>query len=219
MAEIWEERYTNEKGQKESARVFSMFQTFLMQKQKPRSLKQLVADLCFDGELSETVQKTTEFKRKYNSIQRNSSRYNWNDRATAYDTYLRKSYAKQKMNLIAQMEMEGLATMMERMADVNRNHEEFCEEETELVVVGDSLQERPVRKTAKIKADNDYANSVKTFWETVYLIANGGATKTINKNRDSVKVEADVKAKVDNDTIYDIVDKQLATDEDTAKND
>lgn len=217
MAEIWEERYTNEKGRKESARVFSMFQTFLMQNQRPRSLKQLVADLCFDGDCSEEIQKTTEFKRKYNSIQRNSSHYNWNDRATAYDTYLRKSYAKQKMNLIAKMEMEGLATMIERMADVNRNHEEFCEEETELVVVGDSLQERPVRKTTKIKADNDYANSVKTFWETVYLIANGGATKTINKNRDNVKVEADVKTKLDNKTIFDIVDKELL--EDNERND
>lgn len=219
MAEIWEQRYTNEKGQKESARVFSMFQTFLIQKQKPRSLKQLVADLCFEGDLSQEIQKTTEFKRKYNSIQRNSSRYNWNERATAYDSHLRKVYAKQKMNLIAQMEMEGLATMMERIADVNRNHEDFCAEETEMVVVGDSLQERPVRKTAKIRADNDYANSMKTFWETVYLIANGGATKTINKNNDSVKLEADVKAKLDNDTIFDIVDKQLSADAENGKND
>ena len=217
MAEIWEERYTNEKGKKESAKVFSMFQQYLDQKQRPRSLKQLTADICFNGDLSEQVQASAEFKRKYNSMQRNSSRYDWNDRATAYDSYLRKIYAKQKMNLIAKMEMEGLATMIERMAEVNRNHEEFCEEETELVVVGDSLQERPVRKTAKIKADNDYANSVKTFWETVYLIANGGATKTINKNRDNVKVEADVKTKLDNKTIFDIVDKELL--EDNERND
>ncbi len=212
MAEIWEERYTNEKGKKESAKVFSMFQTYLTQKQRPRSLKQLVADLYFNGDLSEQVQESIEFKRKYNSIQKNSSRYNWNDRATAYDSHLRKVYAKQKMNLIAQMEMEGLSTMIERMADVNRNHEEFCDEATEMVVVGDSLQERPVRKTAKIRADNDYANSMKTLWETIYLIQNGGTLKTVNKNKDSVKVEADVKTKLDKETIFDIVDKELLQD-------
>ena len=216
MAEIWEERYTNEKGQKESAKVFSMFQKYLDQKQ-PRSLKRLTAELCFNGDMSDQVTESAEFKKKYNTILKHSSRYEWTDRATLHDTYWRRYYAKAKMNLISKMEMEGLATMMERMADVNRNHEEFCSEETELVVVGDSLQERPVRMTAKIKADNDYANSVKTFWETVYLIANGGATKTINKNNDKVKLEADVKTKLSKETIFDIVDKELL--QDNEKND
>lgn len=216
MAEIWEERYTNEKGQKESARVFSMFQKFLDQKQRPRSLKTLTSEIYFQGDNSEKLFESKEFQRKYASIQKNSRNYKWFDRANSHDAYWRKFYQKQKLNIIATMEMEGLVTMMERMKDVNRNHEEFCAEENEFVVVGDTLQERPIRKTAKIRADNDYANSVKTFWETIYLIQNGGTLKTVNKNKDSVKVEADVKAQLDNDTIFDIVDKQLAND-DTAK--
>ena len=49
------------------------------------------------------------------------------------------------------------------------------------------------------------------------MIANGGATKTINKNKDNVKLEADVKTKLDNKTIFDIVDKELL--EDNERND
>ena len=213
MAEIWEERYTNEKGRTESARVFGMFQKFLTQKQKPRSLKQLVADLCFDGDCSQEIQETTEFKRKYNSIQRNSSHYKWNDRASAYDVYLRKCYAKQKMNMIANIEVDAIKTIIEAMERMDKNHQEFCEEETEKVVVGDTLQERPIRKSAKIHSDNEYANSLKTSLETLYLIKNGGTLKTDNKNRDTVELSADVKKKLDAKTIFDIVDTELGLDD------
>ena len=212
MAQVWEERYTNSKGKKESSKVFEMFQLFLEQP-KPRSLKQLVADLCFDGNCSEEIQKTTEFQRKYNSIQRNSSQYKWTDRANAHDTYWRKYYSKLKAELIAEKEFTQLATLFERMEDVHKNHREFCDEQTEMVVVGDTLKERPIRKTAKIHSDNEYVNSTKAFWETIYLIKNGGTLKTSNKNTDSVKLSADVKTKLDNRTIFDIVDKQLGLDD------
>ena len=210
MAEIWEERYTNPKGKKESSKVFEMFQLFLEQKQRPRSLKQLVADLCFNGDCSKEIQETTEFQRKYNSIQRNSSLYDWTDRANAYDTYWRKYNNKLKSEIIADLEVSAIQKIIEGIGRIEQNHQEFCEEETEMVVVGDSLQERPIRKTAKIHSDNEYANSLKTTFETIYLIKNGGTLKTDNKNRDTVKVSADVKSRVDNKTIFDIVDKELS---------
>ena len=214
MAEIWEQRYTNEKGKRESAKVFDMFQIFLEQKQRPRSLKKLTLDLYFNGDDSEEIQNSTEFHKKYNSIQRNSSNYDWFDRVNAHDTYWRKYRNKIKNDFIAEKEVDELITIFERMEAVHKNHKEFCEEDTEMVVVGDSLQERPIRKTAKIHSDNEYINSNKALWETIYLIKNGGTLKTSNKNNDSVKVSADVKAKLDNKTIFDIVNKELGLDED-----
>ena len=60
------------------------------------------------------------------------------------------------------------------------------------------------------KLVNSYDTSVKS----VGYIGNCGVHKTENKNNDSVKVSADVKAKLDNKTIFDIVNKELGLDED-----
>lgn len=212
MAEIWEERYTNEKGQKESTKVFDMFKLFLQQQTRPRSLKKLTIDLCFNGDFSEEILQSKEFKRKYNNIQKNSFNYKWFDRANAHDRYWMNYNNKVKAEMIAKMEVSEIQRIILAMDRIHKNHEEFCDEENELVVVGDALKERPIRKTAKIHSDNEYANSLKTAMETIYLIKNGGATKTINKNKESVKLEADVKQKVDNKTIFDIVDKELLED-------
>ena len=119
--------------------------------------------------------------------------------------------------MIADLEVSAIQSILEGMQRIEKNHQQFCEEETELVVVGDSLKERPIRKTAKIHSDNEYANSLKTTFETIYLIKNGGTLKTDNKNRDTVKVEADVKKRLDAKTIFDIVDKELL--QDNEKND
>jgi len=208
MAEIWETRYTNEKGKKESAKVFEMFQLFLQQN-KPRSLKQFTTDLYFNGQKSEELYTSKEFQRKYKSIQKNSANYKWFDRANAYDNYWRKYNNKLKSEIIADLELSAIQKIINGMERIDKNHQDFCDEETEMVVVGDSLLERKVRKTAKIHSDNEYANSMKTSLETIYLIKNGGTLKTSNKNTDTVKLSADVKQKLDAKTIFDIVDEEL----------
>ena len=64
---------------------------------------------------------------------------------------------------------------------------------------------------------NNIPSSFTPSSHTHGYIQNGGTLKTVNKNTEKVKLDADVKTKLDKETIFDIVDKELL--EDNERND
>lgn len=215
--EIWEERYTNKNGKKESAKVFSMFQKYLEQKERPRSLKKLTADIYFKGKLSQKVLQSPYFTKKYNSILKNSTRYQWRDRANAHDAYMIKQSDEALIQKVAQFRLQEFENATKRVDGHNKTYKSLKRNTTERIVVKDQLIQREIREKEKVSSEKENQEAYSLALDDVFKIVHGGIVLTqnsnTNENHTEVKVE-EVKSlkerELENESYFRELDRAMA---------
>ena len=205
--------YTNKKGKTESQ---LNHKRFLIYRDRPnRSLSKVTQKIFFPNEtLSQELTKTPQYQKKLNVIKRASSDYKWQDRAIAYDNHISEQIRNKNANTLTGFFGDELDDAIQLPKIIKIQLNEIVKQETEEIIVDGQKITRKIRPTDKIAMIQKLVNSYDTSVKSVGYIGNCGVHKTENKNNDSVKVSADVKAKLDNKTIFDIVNKELGLDED-----
>ena len=211
--EIWGGRYTNKKGKTESQ---LNHKRFLIYRDMPkRTLEKVTQQIFFpEQELSKEFKKSQKFKKKYNVIAKASSDYDWQDRAIADDTHISEQIRNKNANTLTGFFGDELDDAIQLPKIIKIQLNEIVKQETEEIIVDGQKITRKIRPTDKIAMIQKLVNSYDTSVKSVGYLGNCGVHKTENKNNDSVKVSADAKAKLDNKTIFDIVNKELGLDED-----
>ena len=201
--EIWEERFYNEERNKtESYKTFSMFQQFLKM-EKPRNLKELTKQLYPNA----TTDK--QLNTKYNSIKRNAMLYKWYERARQYDVHIIQEVDEALIQKFNDFRLAEFDNATQRVTGHNVTYNNIKKNDTEVVVTKNGLKERPKRDSDITKSEKENQEAYSLALDDVIKLLTGGVIRTENKNTDSVKVSADVKAKLDNKTIFDLVDNEL----------
>ena len=191
--EIWEERYTNKKGLTESQ---MNHKRFLIYRDMPnRSLEKVTYAVFFPNEpISQNFSKSTEFKKKYNTIKKSCGTYDWQDRAIAYDNHQSKIIQEKNFNKLASFFGDELddAINLPKIVKVEL-HKIITQEYEEIIVDGQVIQ-RKIRPSDKIAMIQKLVNSYDTSVKSVGFIGNCGVTKTSNKNESKVEVKAEAES-------------------------
>lgn len=203
---IWEQRYTNQKGKTETKKGFDLFQIYL-DMTLPRTLPKFVCEYCFNGNTSKELKKSKEFIRKYNSIYKFYKQFDWDERATAHDVYIRQRNDEALIQQFNEFRLQELPNAMKRVSSHNERFDRINENDTEVVVTKEGLKERPKRDSDRTRSEKENQESYSLAVDDVIKIFTGGVVRTENKNESNV--QANVKTELSKETIFDIVDKEL----------
>ena len=182
--QIWDERYTNEKGKKESTNVFHIFQHYL--KMFPREYPRLVQEIYFPNKkLTKELQQSSDFKRKLNLIYRYSSDFKWKERVAQRDEYRAKQldddiYIHTKEFIIGNIKNAEQSIIL-----FDKNKEEADGVDTEQVVVGDKLETRKRRQNEKADTLLKYETGKGLAIDNYFKMLNQGKIKTENTNKNT----------------------------------
>ena len=188
--EIWEDRYTNNKGQKESYKVFSMFQVFL-QMPKPRSIKKLTSQLYFNNQHTPEVYDSKQFRTKYNSIKKNSHLYKWFERAKEYDKHIIQETDEALIQQFNDFRLQELPNAIQRINGHNMTYQNIKSNDKEMVVTKQGLMERPKRDSDITKSEKENQEAYSLALEDVIKLVTGGVIRTENRNESSVELKSD----------------------------
>lgn len=186
--EIWEERYTNSKGETESQLNHNRFLTYL--NMQSRSLVKTTYAIFFpETKKSSTFSKTPQFKKKLNIIQKASSTFDWQDRAIAYDNYRAKIIQDQNLTKLTEFFGEELDDAINLPKIIKIQLNDIIKQETEEIIVDGQKIQRKIRPSDKISMIQKLINSYDTSVKSVGYIGNCGISKTQNKNESTVEVK------------------------------
>lgn len=180
--EIWEERYTNAKGQKESKKGFDLFQIYL-DMPLPRQLTKFVSQQFFNGDESTELKKSRKFIRKYNSVYKSYQLYDWDERATAHDVWLRRQNDEALVQMFNEFRAEQFPKAVERVNSLNERFEKINHNNTEIVVTKEGLKERPKRDSDRTRSEKENQESYSLALDDAIKLFTGGVVKTETKSK------------------------------------
>lgn len=191
--EIWEGRYTNKEGKKESKKGFDLFQLY-DEMPRPRSLPIFVIHTYFNDEDTEEIRKSQEYIRKYNSIYRLYRNYDWDDRADAHDVWIRQQNDKAILQEFNEFRLQELPNAMQRVTGHNVTYNNIKKNDTEVVVTKTGLKERPKRDSDITKSERENQEAYSLAIDDVIKLITGGVIRTENKNTGIMGLTADIRA-------------------------
>ena len=213
MAEIWEERYDDEKYGLEHDASWRIFNRMLSEFDRSHitvARKLILEDIAREKECfmrdpntnnddykppsEEEINERVESKRK--TIQRYSSKWHYKERLLAYDLHITQMHREQKEQMVLDWEKEQLKIALSRP---------FIHHETLRQIHEAPEDEMPISKRAYSEETNEraYYNSL----QAVYSLLHSGV-KVIEENQ-TQQININKEAKIISDTIYDVVDEAL----------
>lgn len=182
--QIWEERYTNAKGKKESTNVFKIFQHYL--KMFPRDYSKLVHEIYFPNEkYTRKLRECSDFKRKLNTIYRYSSDYSWKERCAKRDEHLAKRIDEDIYIHTKEFIIGNIKNAEQSIILFDKNKAEADGVDTEQVVVGDKLETRKRRQNEKADTLLKYETGKGLAIDNYFKMLNQGKIKTENTNKNT----------------------------------
>ena len=183
--EIWEERYTNKHGQKETVKAFQLFQHYL--NMFPRDYKTLVQQVYFNNKkLTETHKNSQEFTKRYNNIRKMAEKYDWNERVSAYDVKSTARIRDEVERDTTEFILETLEYQKQSVRLSYKKKEDDMKRENEKVVVDGNLVERPRRPSEMAETGLKNAQTTSTEVGTLFVMKNMGVEKKESKSDDTV---------------------------------
>lgn len=180
--EIWEERYTDSKGKKESNNAFELFQYYLGM--FPRNHKKLCQEVYFpDKKLEKTLINSKEFKKKLNTIYNYSTRFDWKKRCKEYNKKVGPEKLEELERFKTDMAIKCVKNAGESILYYDKKKVENEKRKTEKVVVNDELVERERRPNEVADTDLKIEKGKNLAVNNFFIIANRGVDKVETDNR------------------------------------
>lgn len=179
--QVWEERYTNNKGKKESKRTFDIFQIY-DNLPLPRSISELTRQVYYPNEKLEKARKNKDWLKKYNSIYSLYYNYDFDERATLHDNYTNKQINEALSIKGAEYRLKIFEKTVSRITLADSEADRMVRNNTEKVVVGEELLERPKRDKDQSKSllENQQMRSLAV--DDFFKLVNDNVVRTENKN-------------------------------------
>lgn len=188
--QVWEERYTNSKGKKESNNVFNLFQHYL--KMFPRDYSKLVQEIYYPNEkLTKELQESSDFKKKLNIIYRYSSNFDWKERVAKRDEALARKLDEDIYIHSKEFIISTIVNAEQSIILFDKNKAEADAVEEEQVVVGDRLETRRRRQNEKADTLLKYENGKSLAIDNYFKMVNQGKIKTENTNKNTHTIKND----------------------------
>lgn len=182
--QVWEERYTNAKGKKESTNVFRIFQHYL--KMFPRDYNKLVHEIYFPKEkYTRELQQCSDFKRRLNIIYRYSSDFSWKERCAKRDEHLAKRIDEDIYIHTKEFIISTIKNAEQSIILFDKNKAEADSVTEEQVVVGDKLETRKRRQNEKADTLLKYESGKSLAIDNYFKMVNQGKIKTENTNKNT----------------------------------
>ena len=179
--QVWEERYTNNKGKKESKRTYDIFQIY-DNLPLPRNLYELTRQVYYSNQELEKARKNKDWQRRYNSIYSLYYNYDFEARATLHDNYKNRQINEALAIKGAEYRLKIFENTVSRITLADSEADRMVRNNTEKVVVGDELLERPKRDKDQSKSllENQQMRSLAV--DDFFKLVNDNVVRTENKN-------------------------------------
>lgn len=179
--QVWEERYTNNKGKKESKRTYDIFQIY-DNLPLPRDIKELTRQVYFPNQKLQNIAKSAEFQRRYHSIRSLYTNYDFEARATLHDNYKNRQINEALAIKGAEYRLKIFENTVSRITLADSEADRMVRNNTEKVVVGEELLERPKRDKDQSKSllENQQMRSLAV--DDFFKLVNDNVVRTENKN-------------------------------------
>lgn len=179
--QVWEERYTNNKGKKESKRTYDIFQIY-DNLPLPRDIKELTRIIYFPNQKLQDIAKSAEFQRRYHSIRSLYTNYDFEARATLHDNHKNRQINEALAIKGAEYRLKIFENTVSRITLADSEADRMVRNNTEKVVVGEELLERPKRDKDQSKSllENQQMRSLAV--DDFFKLVNDNVVRTENKN-------------------------------------
>lgn len=185
--QIWEERFTSEKYGKETPAAFKYFCIY-RDMGMTRSLPKLAKELA----KGKSVSKRSP---KINKLWEYSSKFNWVNRAEAFDKYMQDCINKELYNEALEFKKEQVRLAKERINHTTKHLQEITQDEE---------MSNKDKSIAILNNNKSYTEAVRGFYDVYHE----GQVVTKNKNENTVKAE--ITTKPLDDTTQKLMDKYVA---------